>query len=116
MHPQRTLIEAAEQVVINEDLLGVHPEGKGHDDKGSVGTDTIPAHVMAQLPEQYKDFKPVGPEHRVGKGTVVVSYKGSFLGKDRNHHVTLANPELHKSYVDMRIADHDRWKNYGFRA
>ena len=115
MHPQRTLIEAAEQVVLNEDLISVHPEGKGHDAKGSVHTDTIPAHVMAQLPKEYKDFKSIGPEMRAGKGTVVVSYMGSFLGKKQPHHVTLANPELHKSYVDMRIADHDRYKNYRLR-
>ena len=127
MQAKRDLIRAARQIALTEDevprgdrgaeLISYHPEGKGHDPKGSIGTDRIPKNVLKQLPEKYHNHGSVGPEVTGGEGTVVVSYKakrGSADGMPLEvHHVTLAEPKKHKSYVAFRSADHDRYANYG---
>jgi len=122
MHPQRNLIEAAEYVAINEMSGGdisFHPDGEGHEEKGSVGSDTIPPHVQSAVSkhEDYSDHKTVGPELYGKKGTVVVSFMSRSPGSKGEvpHHAVLAEPKTHKSYVDYRIADHEKYKNYRLR-
>ena len=107
MHPQRTLIEAAEQVVLNEELISYHPDGKGHETKGSVGADTIPAKIISQLPKEYHGHKSVSPNMHGTEGTVTVSYMQKWMGENRKFHTVIAPPDIAKAHHDRMSAYHD---------
>ncbi len=105
MHPQRTLIEAAEQVFLNEELISYHPDGKGHKTKGSVGSDRLPPNVLSQLPREYHNYRTVSPDMHGQEGTVTVNYMDRYLGKDRQHHAVIAPTKMAQTYFDAGIAE-----------